>query len=571
MITLEDVNSVDMGYINEIYTIITTDLDNGESVSVLYDFINYSHTIDETAEKLHTFVFEVRNSLWNGRYAVNKPNDYYLSGESTDVSVSGKTITVHTTESALKLMLHLCSFSSSGGGLNGIPEETDAIHITKNQIGTYRTFNYWDRQHRDTRSVDVELQPGIIHLKNDEYASILNWKVLVEVVKTNLVFDLNSDLTVGKVNHVPLGVDSHYLPTGDLVDGAELDIVINYKNTLITAEYDGTVGDYCFDLDLTDKLDDANVNLAVIVNESDYVNPSSHNVRLSCEYPTVSSFSELTSSIVAGAEAIRLTGDITFNSDLVLSNPLYMICDGYKLQLSGNSIIVNGSCRIDDAIVTGGSPCFIQGANSKLSLNNCRFENASISDEHKGSVISTLPVENILTELNSCIILNSHHSIWHNGTLTVDKTRALYDNYNSSVDTDYSAFLTMVDGECEITNSVFDIDYSDLCTDEIDIKFAESLISISPDAILNNVIGSRLASNNGLNYLFDTNLSHVYVKYYYPDLETCIITSPLLDYEDKACCHHIIGTDKIFKDNVQITRADAHTENTNRKISWEDI
>ena len=171
--------------------------------------------------------------------------------------------------------------------------------------------------------------------------------------------------------------------------------------------------------------------------------------------------------------------------------------------------------------------------------------------------------------------MNCHHTIWHSDKLSINNVKALYNNFNDSLDTDYAEFLTMYDGEVDIINSVFDIDFdiSYLCENEINIKFAQSLIGLGEETILNTIPSEKLNGNDTLplfQYPYN-NTSHVYIKYYYPSIEACVVISPKLNKESFSANHHILGIDWVFKNNVNISRLDSNNDNSIRKINWDDF
>ena len=565
-LTVEDANTVNLNHINELYELNTANISTGEFENVLYDFVVCSHSINGSD---HTFTFKIQNSLWHGGYSIHKS----ITSESFDDTTN--TLTVVTSRDSIKLVLRLCNYEDfnlghSSGEISS--PKTPVGTILKNQLNKNYKFYYTNYvPSRDiyitggTTSDDDPLprhhkniieEAGLYTFVDPDYGEPIA-TVLIAIAKTDLVFDLNSTLTVGKLNHIRLKVNSHYLPSGDLVDGAELDIVVNYNGTLITAEYDSSINDYCFDLDLRDKINDTPVNLTVLVNESEYVSPSVHNVVLGCTYQSASSFNELTSSIISGAETIKLTSDIVFTGNLDLTHPLHLICEGNTVNLSSYSISVKEtSFTVDNGNFINGTPAIIQDADSKVICNNCSFTNASITDEYKGSVISTLPCENITTLLKGCSILNCHHSIYHQGTLTVINMDATYNDFNDSIDTDYSAFLTMYQGTCDITQSSFNIYYPDLCTDEIDVKFSESLLGLGENVLFNNSLASNLNKHDSLPFFLNyNNQSSIYCRYYYTELEECLVTQAVTGSENKAVCHTILGNPTIYKNNVTVTRA----------------
>lgn len=395
---------------------------------------------------------------------------------------------------------------------------------------------------------------------------------LVQIKKTDLEFNLNTSAIVGIVNHIRLNVDADYLPNGSLVNENLLDIEIKYNDDIISASYDHELNDYCFDLDLTDKIDNKPIALTVQVNEIDLVNPSIYEFTLECNYPSVSSFTELQSKLVANAEIIELTSDIEFNSNLIIPNSVYIIGNGYDINLNKHNIdIQDNSVKCESINFKNGASCFIQKSNSKLILQNCKFYNAVITDNYKGSVVSSNSDE-VTTDIINCFFKNCHHTIYTGGDLNVNNSKALYNEWNDKLDIDYSAFLTAYDGNITVTNSTFDIDYetksSEITTETI--KFAQSLIGLSENCIFNGTNVNVLKDNNTLPFFSNqyNNKSHIWILYYYPVTESLVVSSPTLNNEDKCVCHTILGIDWVFKNNVQVTTPDK--ANNIRKIIWEE-
>jgi hypothetical protein len=142
------------------------------------------------------------------------------------------------------------------------------------------------------------------------------------------------------------------------------------------------------------------------------------------------------------------------------------------------------------------------------------------------------------------------------------------------VDKDNPAFLYQTDGDAEITNSIFDIDYQDntLCENQINIGFAQALIRCGLTATINTATHESLQEDNKLPFFENyRNQSHVFAKYYYPQIETCVFTSPVENKETESICYCVTGTDWVYKTNAVVTRADWQNENTINNIDWEGI
>ena len=576
-LTVEDVNSVNLKHINGYYTLDTSKISEQSFHRVLYDFCIVSHQIDESGE--HSFAFEIHNSLWTGGYYFTKTNGEYLDVHG---SYRDNHVIVTTTESSICLVLYLCSFAPKKEiiDIEAILRGNGIFILNNNELKNKLTLDIYyikEDESGESGAYKVDIVKGVNVLPN--FDNPIYFLVLIK--KNDLVFDLsNSNATIGIVNHIPMKIDAKFLPNGELVDEDLLDIEVQYGDTTIPVVYDNKLNDYCFDLDLTDKIDNKPVKLKLLVNEIDLVNSSVHNIVLPCNYPSASSYNELQNNIIAGNKIIELKGDIVFNSNLTIPHDLRIYANRHTFDLSSYSINVPNSVSvgIDDANFFNGTNCFIQGINTKLVLKNCRFNNAIISDNYKGSVISANydgEDGSITTELINCSFINCHHTIYHGGKISINNCKALFNSFNESVDTDYPAFLTAYDGIVEITNSVFDIDYNtDYIADKnIDIKFAEALIGLGENTIFNGYATNRLNYDDNLPFFESSfnNKSHVFVKYYYPQIKASVISSPVLGNEDTCVCHILLGTDWVYKNNVQITRADWGTENNTRKIDWRGI
>ena len=134
------------------------------------------------------------------------------------------------------------------------------------------------------------------------------------------------------------------------------------------------------------------------------------------------------------------------------------------------------------------------------------------------------------------------------------------------------AFLYQTDGTANITESIFDIDYDtdNLCSNHVDIGYAQALIKIGETATINGATITDISKDDSLPFTSNPyrNQSHVFVKYYYPSIESCVYTSPVLGREDINVCYAVSNLNWIFKQNTQVTRAEWETENRIRKINW---
>ena len=104
LLTVEDVNSVNLNPINEFYEIKTNEISTQEFDNVLYDFSFVSHSINGNT---HIFTFEIHNDLWTGGYYFTKNNGEYLD---ITADYRDNLLIVTTNESTICLVLYLSNF-----------------------------------------------------------------------------------------------------------------------------------------------------------------------------------------------------------------------------------------------------------------------------------------------------------------------------------------------------------------------------------------------------------------------------------------------------------------------------
>ena len=568
LLTVDDYNSVNLNHINEYYEIDTKKISEQEFSNVLYDFCIVSHTFNGSE---HTFTFGVHNKLWQGKCCFRKSDGSLIHRTSTNNNYNNGVITLITEEPSVKLYLYLCSFATSFSySMADLVTLDDYSTIIFTKADEGKAVTIYDKYLSDNTTHiagSVTLNSGVNYI-----AGTIKEYILCLLKKTDLIYNLDNGVTVGIVNHVRLNVDEDYLPNGDLVGEELLDIIVKYNDIEIPVYYDDNIGDYCFDLDLTEKLDSKPIILTVQVNENEVVNSSITEVSLTCNYPTANSFSELQSQIVAGAEIIQLTDTIFFENRLIIPHDIYIIGNDNTIELGKYHVIIsdNVNVKFEGGKFLNGESCFIQKPDSILTLTGCNFVNAKITNNYKGSVVSSNNTSSI-TNITNCSFHNCHHTIYTGSELSVTNCKALYDDWNDSLDTDYSAFINAFDGIITVTGSICDIDYADKIIDNEEINYALSLIGLSNECTFNNVAANQLSDNDVLPFFgnFYNNRAHVFVPFYHDTVEDVVVASPILGKEDQSVCHRILGTDWVYKNNTQITRVDG--ANTIRKINWEDM
>lgn len=296
----------------------------------------------------------------------------------------------------------------------------------------------------------------------------------------------------------------------------------------------------------------------------------------------------------------------------------------------GRFIIKEGiNVRIQDTNFLNGDTTFLQKDNSTLQLNNCSFTHCTANNnEGLGSVVCcdidleslTLP-NDFTTVINDCSFTNCPGAIFHGGELTVNNSN-YYLNDSSIMNVHAPYFLYQTDGSANITGSVFDVDMLEnvytcetfitsgnvtrygtnaelievisacrgclapsndeatinditetnglledihFCEAEQNANLSQCLFLLGEDAMINNQISQDLQNPNNLNFT-NNNRSHIFMKYYYPDIEGCVYISPETGFETKALCYGLSSTDYIYTHNVKITRTNWGTENIDNPL-----
>ena len=130
------------------------------------------------------------------------------------------------------------------------------------------------------------------------------------------------------------------------------------------------------------------------------------------------------------------------------------------------------------------------------------------------------------------------------------------------------AYLAESDTEATIQD-LFDtqglIEDIHFCEAQKSANLGQCLFMLGEDANINGQDHTILTNPSNLNFL-NNNVSHIFMKYYYPEVEACVYISPIVGFETKALCYALSGLDWIYKVNAQITRASWQTENVNNPL-----
>lgn len=616
-LTLEDVNSTLIKYkhINMFHTINTRIISLDEFDKVKYDFVEINHSINGNN---HIFEFKIVNSNWTGAYYFLDENDNYLDADATYNS-SSEILTFTTTLESVKLVLYCSSLanrfnivrltwrpielnSMNVTSINSINEDFIVISLNNEDL-TSKSYTVHSHMKDTDISQDISKSfnlndenqfyirltgsPNINECSVSYNGATFYYDVFIKKVIPSI--EINDYLTVGKINRVELSVSNDFTQLNGFIPSDDFPYLKGYVywgDETIALKFNADKNKYYFELDLSEKTDNKSINLSLEILETDYIQGIVHNFNLRTKYVSVDNISDFIRELgVNGSKIIELSNNINLVDDILVSHDMVIYGKDHSLNLNYHSLILNDglTLKLNKLTFHNGDNAIIQKENTNLELTDSTFYNCK-SDNYNnlGSCIfCDVDLENLsiqddfITILSNCTFINNHSAILHGGQLTVDNCK--FHNTNLDVvDMNNPSFLYQVDGDATITNSIFDIDFSEnvsLCTNQVNTVFALALFMCGQSATINRATHNDLQSDNTLPFFESSynNKSHLFVKYYYPQIDTCVFASPVLNYEDKSCCHAVSGVDWIFKDNIQITRANWGTENTYNKINWEEM
>lgn len=581
-LTVEDINSTlfKYGSVNTLHSIDTSKMGINEYGNVMYDFCICSHSISGNN---HTFAFEVKNDLWCGGYYFTDIDGEYIDSNAT---INDKTISFTTTKEAVILHLYLTNLFTTF--------KFDRLKWISEDLHNRKVFNQSNNEKFTVTMLNGTTAEGIVLFECNGMQNtkqIINGKLeypsfegIVKVshygsyyyksnsVKKVIPILITENVIASKVNTVQLTIPAGF----NLENGT-----VYYNGNEIPVNLD----DNTFELDLSEKLNRNSIRCSLKVDETDTIMGYTYDFIIPCDFLQVDNASDLVAELsdVNGCRVIEIIDDISFNSNILVNHDVKIIGNDCSFNLNGHSIDISEgiSLKAEHLRFSVGNPAIIQRINSSFTAEHCIFTNCTASNYNNlGSVIlcdidlDSLSVsDDFYTTINHSQFIDNHSCILNGGELTVDDC-TFRNNDLTYVDKNNVAFLYQVDGEALISNSVFDIDYTDesLCTEQKNIGFAQALFKCGLTAQINTATHDYLSENEKALFCEApfNNVAHLFAKYYYPEIETCVYSSPIETLENKALCYAVSEVNWVFKENVKVTRADAEEENTIRKIEWED-
>ena len=566
-LTVEDVNSIllNYDYVNDYY-IVDTSLFEDKNEGY-YDFVRFKKITNG-------FKFKINNSLWTGGVYVLNENDEYIPLNAMNLTgddyyfYSNGTLTIYSTNYDLnncKLVLYLSSFYENFHlqylqySITNLMPMID-LNEPDFEIHSFR----YDSDNIDY-SIDFneENESYIVDVDGDYFYGCLiqTMKVATVYLDANLIVGINNTVTVLK-DRLTADLNNCIV----IYDGKEhfIDFTIPNGNK--------------FNIDLTDENTIRTYNIQVKIKNNDRFIDYTYNYQLNSRYYEVNDFNDLKTALNNKIKIINITNNIAFTQNIVISNDTILNFNSNRVVLNRSyGFIVNENTTfiLKNAEIVAPYTLITQKNGSKVTIDNC-FIAGSMANNNKSSVIQCDTNINDIYEDNTDFTTNISNStisncylpvVIHFGTLNIENSKFKCTSRNT-LSKNVPCFIYQVKGDVTITDSVFKIKYPPkslkLCEKSKDIGINHCNFLIGENATINNANYNELQRNNSLPFFNKpfNNKSYVYCEYYYPLIESCVIASPLPNYEDKCCCHALSGIDWVFKNNVQITRKEWGTENT---------
>lgn len=364
VLTLEDFNTLIglYGGTTTSYVFKSSDFDGAGH----YDFLDV--TVSGS-----NYLVEVVNSLFTGVYQV-------IAGSSVSYSNNVFTFPVGQTT---KIRLYLGENADSGLEFEKYvarPTHIDYVcnMVVKNSQGVVQA-NKTVKIGEYTGTTDSSGEVAITIPRNraDNY----QYPVLVENVMKDLLSLLRTKIIVSPVctTSSVLKDDSSTLSFNMGFTGHGVSCVLKCNNKTYNAVSDSSTGVVSFTIDLSGFTDDSLAYTLQVVSD-DWVNQSTIDGTVSCEYFTVDSYADLKSAYTNGKKSVKIEDTITMNSVMYISRD-FSIIGGEENLLTGNGYFYmnssNKTLKLDSVNTDDLNKLVIAGSNNVV-LENCNFESSSM-------------------------------------------------------------------------------------------------------------------------------------------------------------------------------------------------
>ena len=550
-LTLEDVNTA--LYSNQEFWTHYLDLtqlyDESSFANIKIDFCTVSMSRNTSAQYYGYYDYTIQ--IDNGYFARGVCYHPDVSLDDYDVGVMNYNVLKFTSSQKLYgVYLYMGIHSYTELIRKKLEIKNPILNLNLKQLQSQQRVELYQVDNPDvTGTRTLSLNTGFNEIRYGP-SSIRAGFLLVNLLKTDFKFNCTQQLIGGKVNKVQLGTDSDYLPNGDMIGEYTPSIRVLYNDKTLPVTYDNTLNDYTFDIDLTNHEKETDIPLTVYIDNNEVINQTETNIRLKTRFETIDSLTKVNTLFANGGTG-RLGANITLNTDLTVTNDVYLIGNDHTINLDGHKIIIpsNKTFKADNTHFRYGENTIQQNTGSKVELTDCTFGYCT----GLGSVIDcqvnldSLSDElDFTTNLTRCIIAESDMAILHGGELTVTDCRVQGIISNPS----YPYFLYQTDGHATILHSEFTLINNTQISN--DIEFNSCIFICGETAQINGYSHTELQNNNLQQFLeTQRNSSIINVTYYYTPINDYITL-----YSEKGYCHSVSDVDFVFKSNITISRGD---------------
>lgn len=570
-LTVDDVNSTLITYdkVNKLFPVSMKDM-------TVHDWFRCDF-VECTKSSSTVWNFKVSNSLWTGGFTViNTNGDIQQIGSedySYDTETETLTIEYNNNWEDLTVLFYLSSyyteftvdylyvvFDMKPAHFNK-DNEFEVLYVFEQMPQTFnllingtvvKTFEYTGSLVVD---FPIDYTGSYIIESTDENTRFYGYVKSIPQLFT-VISDNSDEIYSLKKNNLS------FIVANTVSDEVNVNIKAYYNKEVIYAG-DLTVegeGYFNFDLDLTN---DAILEYKHIIIEIEKDIVQTFDFRFKAIPRQVSSQAELREALNDEIPIVYINRSFAITGvDIKVDYPVIFegTTDNVVLNMNTHSFIVNQDLILNNLELRNANILIRQlndGANIKL--NNCIVRNCT-NDENTASVIeqNSIDLSRFATvELTDCTFTNNQiPAIQHQNNTGIKN--CIFNNPNLEADNvsrSLPAFVHQKANEISINNSNFDItlDTDYYTTNNIDIGVNQCNFLFGENVIFN---GATVDFENDWDniYFRRNNLTHIFAKYYYKQVQSNVIIEPAPNKEQNSFCYGVTGTDYVFKVNASIRR-----------------
>ena len=620
-LNIEEANSIILNHGTEFEDFYDLDTNKLES-DVNKTYTNYRADFIVVSKSkfgsTYEYILEIRNSLWDGGYSfitlpsgVSNPNVVQTPNNPNILRITGENLTnfvirLHLTNYADDRVININTLVIKGlSEVTNIFYNTNIVPITvltaddmpvNGASVTVTMNNQTSVPVLTNASGEAEIifpaaNPGtytaVVTATKQDVGTVKR-TVIVKRTKPDLEFTIDNTkpFIKGAIQTVDITFDTTQIESSKL-EG--LQVTVKYAGQTSISNIEN--GKAPFYLNLRKYYNDT-VDITVTITESNFNSILNKTVRLNCEYYYATDYLTLESECERdlGADLIRLRSGTSYDYTSDGSN---MITINRDITIQGQKS-TTGWCTLNGA----GNGFFVVRENAKLTVQGIRFFkcNPAIYQDKKSNVLieaclfvecenekhgfmgscvyTDTTTESQTNKLlfytivkNSSFLNNRGSCFSHGGQLDIDNCQFKKDNMDAMYQPE-PHIVNQMYGDCAIRNSKILVDTGDTISSK-NQSFSKIVFMAGKTAAVNGKTGSQMENDNSTN-LFNSpynNQSYIYIKYWYPfDINANIVASPLKGKEFASAGHAVNGVNWAYKDNLQLTRVSAGTDNKTKGL-----